>query len=101
MKRMNSAILAALVCASASLTVQHVSAQTTGAASQLDQLSDFLGDGKCTGNTMAMEKNPGHASFGHVHGEKTLDGNWIVIHYDEDQTAENKKPYHVVQYFGY
>jgi hypothetical protein len=101
MKRITSSLLAALVCTSASLAVHNASAQTAGTPSQLDQLSAFIGDGKCAGHVMAMEKNPGHASVGHVHGEKTLDGNWIVIHYDEVQTTENKKPYHVVQYFGY
>ena len=101
MKRITSAIITALVCTSASLTAQHVCAQTGGAPSQFDQLGDFLGEGKCTGNVMAMDKKPGHASVAHFHGEKTLDGNWIVIHYDEDQTAENQKPYHVVQYLGY
>ena len=101
MKRMTSAILTALVCTSASLVNQQVFADSIGASSQLDQLSDFLGDGKCTGNAMATEKTPGHASVAHFHGEKTLDGNWIVVHYDEDQTAENPKPYHVVQYLGY
>ncbi len=101
MKRIKPALLAALVCTSASLAVQHVSAQTTGASSQIDQLSDFLGDGTCTGNVVAMGKTPAHATTGRVHGEKTLDGNWIVIHYDEDQTAANPKPYHVAQYLGY
>lgn len=101
MKRIKPAILAALVCASVSLAVPHVSAQTTGAPSRIDQFSSFLGDGTCTGNIMATGKRPGRATTAHLHGEKILDGNWIVIHYDEDQTAANPKPFHVVQYFGY
>lgn len=101
MKRIKPAILAALVCASVSLAVPHVSAQATGAPSRIDQFSSFLGDGTCTGNIMATGKRPGRATTAHLHGEKILDGNWIVIHYDEDQTAANPKPFHVVQYFGY
>lgn len=73
-----------------------------GTPSQIDQLGDFLGDSICTGNLlMAMGETPAHATTARLHGEKTLDGNWIVIHYDEDQTAANPKPYHIAQYFGF
>jgi hypothetical protein len=30
-----------------------------------------------------------------------LEGQWIVIHYDEDKTDVNPKPFHVQQYFSY
>ncbi len=101
MKCIKPAIPAALVCASISLAVPHVLAQTTSAPSRIDQFSSFLGDGTCTGNVMAMGKRPAHATAARLHGEKILGGNWVVIHYDEEQTAANPKPYHIAQYFGY
>ncbi len=101
MKRIEPAILAVLVCASVSLAIPHVSAQTTSAPSRIDQFSSFLGDGTCTGNVMAMGDRPAHATNARLHGEKILDGSWVVIHYDESRTAANPKPFHIVQYFGY
>jgi Protein of unknown function (DUF1579) len=100
-KRVKLAVLTTLVCVSASLAMQTISAQATGPSSNVGQLSDFLGDGQCTGQFMAMGKTPGHATTARFHGEKILDGNWIVIHYDEDQTAANPQPFHIVQYVGY
>ena len=45
-------------------------------------------------------KSP-HTTSGKFHGEKMLGDHWLVIRYDENTTAPNSKPYHVVQYFGY
>lgn len=101
MKRTTLTILAALVCASAPLAVQQVSAQTTGAPSQFDQLSFFVGDWNCTGKLLAHGRTPAHATTARVHGEKAVGGHWILIRYDENQTAANPKPFHVDQYFGY
>ncbi|MGH8040791.1 MAG: DUF1579 family protein [Rudaea sp.] len=86
-------------CATTALAVDGNLDATTASAS--NALDGFVGSGICSGNVMAMGKNPGHASTGKYHGEKTLDGHWVVIHYDEDQTAANPKPYHVAQYFAY
>lgn len=99
MKYNTSALALALICASA-LGVMQVSAQEAKPSSPVDQLG-FVGDGTCTGNVMAMGKKPGHATSGKYHGEKTLDGHWVAVRYDEDQTAAAPKPFHVVQYFGY
>ncbi|MEO7149275.1 MAG: DUF1579 family protein, partial [Rhodanobacteraceae bacterium] len=71
------------------------------ASSQSNRLDDFVGSGTCSGNVMAMGKDSGHATTGKYSGEKVLGGNWVVIHYDEDQTSVNPKPFHVAQYFGY
>ena len=101
MKHATSAIIITLVCASASFTAQRVLAQTTGAPSPLDQLDDFVGDGICTGHVMAMGSKPGHDTTGKYSAEKVLDGNWVVVHYDQDQSAATSKPYHVIQYIGY
>lgn len=90
----------ALTCASA-LGMSQVAAQDSRAPSAMDQLDGFVGDGTCTGQVMAMGKDPARATTGKYHGEKTLDGHWVVIRYDEDQTAANPKPFHVRQYFGY
>lgn len=101
MKRTSLAIFAALVCTSASFVIGQALAQQTSTSQESDQLNGFVGDGTCSGNVMAMGKTPAHATTGKFHGEKTLGGHWVVVHYDEDQTAANPKPYHVVQYFGY
>jgi len=101
MNRTSLAILAVLVCASAPFAIGQASAQPAGASSPSAQLDAFVGDGTCTGHIMAMGKNPGHVTSGKYHGEKTLDGHWAVIHYDEDQTTANPKPFSVVQYIGY
>lgn len=101
MKRIKPAILAALICTSVSLAAPQVSAQTASTPSRIDQFNGFLGNATCTGNVMAMGKRPARATTARLHGEKTVDGNWIVIHYDEQQTAANPKPYHIAQYFGY
>jgi hypothetical protein len=101
MKRSTPAIIVTLVCVSAPLTITPASAQATKAPAQVDQLGAFIGDGTCTGNVPATGKRPGHASTAGFHGEKVLDGNWIFVRYDEDQTAANSKPYHVAQNLGY
>lgn len=101
MKRTSLAIFTALVCASAPFVFSRAPAQQAAASSPSGQLDRFVGDGNCTGNVMAMDKHPGHATTGKFHGEKTLDGHWVVIHYDEDKTAANPKPFSVVQYIGY
>ncbi|MEP6482848.1 MAG: DUF1579 family protein, partial [Rudaea sp.] len=101
MKHTSLALITALICLAVTPVVQRANAQPPVTASRIADLSDFIGNGPCTGNVMASDKTPGHASVGHFHGEKILDGNWVIIHYDEDQTAENQKPYHVVQFFGF
>jgi hypothetical protein len=101
MNRSTLAILVTLACASTPLTITPASAQETKAPAQLDQLGAFIGDGTCTGNFMAMGKRPGHATTARFHGEKALDGNWILVRYDEDKTAANPKPYQIAQNFGY
>lgn len=101
MKRTSLAIFAALVCMSAPLAIGQASAQPAVASSPSNQLDGFVGDGICTGNMMAMGKNPGHATTAKYHSEKMLGGHWVAMHYDEDQTAANPKPFSVVQYVGY
>lgn len=99
MKRTTLAILAVLIGTAAHLGIASAQPATTPAPP--DQLAFFVGDGTCTGHVIATGKKPGHATTARFHGEKTLDGNWVVIRYDEEQTATNPKPYHVAQYFGY
>ena len=101
MERTSLAIFAALVCTTAPFAIGQASAQQADASTSSGKLDIFVGSGTCTGNMNAMGKNPGHATTGKFHGEKTLNGNWAVIHYDEDQTAANPKPFSVAQYFGY
>jgi len=99
MKPTTLAVLAALIGTSALLGIAF--AQQTTLPAPLEQLGYFVGDGTCTGHVIATGKTPARATTARFHGEKTLDGNWVAIHYDEDQTAANPKPYRVVQYFGY
>jgi uncharacterized protein DUF1579 len=77
------------------------SAQKSNATAELERLPFPAGELTCTGNVMAMGGKPGHATTGTARVEKTLGGNWIVIRYDEQASAENAKPYSVVQYIGY
>lgn len=101
MKSTTIAMASAIVCTAVSLGIGSALAQDIKSSAPLDQLSEFVGDGTCSGHVMAMGKAPAHATTGKYHGEKTLDGHWIVIHYDEDQTAANPKPFHLQQFFGY
>jgi uncharacterized protein DUF1579 len=101
MKRTSLAIFAALVCASAPFAIGQVSAQQAGASSQAGTLDRFVGNGTCSGKSLGADMKSFHATTGKYSGEKTLDGNWVVIRYDEDQSAAVPKPFHVVQYFGY
>jgi hypothetical protein len=94
MKHVPSALFVSLFCASTAVSA-------AGTAAPSNALDKFIGSGSCAGNVMAMGKNPGHATVGKYHGEKIMDGRWAEIRYDEDQSAANPKPFHVVQYFGY
>jgi hypothetical protein len=97
MKLIPPTLCIALACAAPLLGHGRASAQNMP-ASQLDQLSSFVGDGTCTGNLLMKG---GHATAATYHGEKTLGDHWLVVRYDEDASASNSKPYHVAQYFGY
>ena len=94
-------LVVTLVCAAASLAGGPARAREPKAPAPMDALKGFAGHGSCTGKVMPGDENPGHASTGGYHGEKVLDGHWIVFHYDEDRTAANPKPFHVVQDMSY
>ncbi|GEM_PF-2028668 len=98
MKRTTSICLIALACAAA-LAVTQVNAQES-ATSPVDKLAGFVGDGVCSG-VMVAGKNAGSGTSGRFHAEKTLDGHWIEIRYEQDASATNPKPFKVVQYLGY
>jgi len=98
MKLIPSTVCIALACAAPLLGPGQAFAQKMP-ASQLDQLSDFIGDATCTGNLLAAK--PARTTSAKYHGEKTLGDHWLVVRYDEDATASNSKPYHVAQYFSY
>lgn len=92
--------LAVFFCAATTLAGGLAFAQDKSTVAS-DPLGKFVGNGTCTGNVLATRGHPGHASTGKYHGEKILDGRWVEIHYDEDQTVVNPKPFRIVQYFGY
>jgi hypothetical protein len=100
MKSTTLVILTALGCAATPFTVA-VAAEKVDARHELDRLDVPLGDMTCTGQTMATDKRPGYPTRAHLHVEKDLDGYWVAFHYDEEKTAENANPYHVVQYIGF
>ncbi|HJU25278.1 MAG TPA: DUF1579 family protein, partial [Rhodanobacteraceae bacterium] len=100
MKHATSIPLIALACAAA-LGVTQVSAQESTSAASAGALDKFVGSGTCTGKTLGHDMKAFHDTTGKYSGEKVLEGNWVVIHYDEDQSAAVPKPFHVVQYFGY
>lgn len=99
MKSIQTTLVASL-CIVAALTSGTALAQDKTAAAS-DSLDKFVGSGTCTGNVLPIGERPGHVTIGKYHGEKTLNGHWVVVHYDEDRTAANPKPFHVIQYFGY
>lgn len=101
MTRKALTITLSLVSIATSSGMGRAIADDSNSPSPMDKLTKFVGEGACTGNVLAMGKSSGHAKTGKYHGEKTLDGQWIVIHYDEDKTDVNPKPLHVQQYFGY
>lgn len=101
MTRMTFAMTLSLVCIAASSSIGPAIGADSKAASPMDELDKFVGEGTCTGSVLPMGKSPGHATTGKYHGEKALDGQWIVVRYDEDKTDVNPKPFHVQQYFSY
>lgn len=44
---------------------------------------------------------PGMPAPASTTARKYWTGRWVEIHYDEDQTVVNPKPFRIVQYFGY
>lgn len=101
MKHPRIAFALSLLCMAASSGIGQAIAEDSKSISPMDELGMLVGDGTCTGNMMAMGKSPGYATTGRYHGEKTLDGHWVVIRYDEDKSDVNPKPFHVQQYFNY
>lgn len=100
MKYRTPAVLISLALVSSAPLAQPASAQAQG-TSPLEQLNVFLGDWTCTGRQMAMGHSPAHATRGKVHGERALDGHWIVVSYEQLAGATSSNLYHVIQYFGY
>jgi len=101
MKGLSLALTVSLVCMAGSSGIGRAVAEDSTSPSPMDELGKLVGEGTCTGNLIAMGKSPGHATTGKYHSEKTLDGHWVVIHYDENKTDANPKPFHVQQYFSY
>lgn len=98
MKRSTASLALSFLCAAA-LTGNHAFAQDK-AATESGALDKFVGDGVCTG-VMAAGKNAGSSTSGKFHAEKTLDGHWVVIRYEQDASTTNPKPFKVAQYLGY
>ena len=100
MQRTTSITLIALACAAA-LAATQVDAQESRSSASAGALDKFVGSGTCSGKTLGSDMKAFHDTTGKYTGEKVLDGNWVVIHYDENQSAAVPRPYHVIQYIGY
>ena len=100
MNRINSTILASMICISSALLAGQVAAQDKPAAVS-DPLGRFVGNGTCTGSVLAMGNKAGHPTTGKYSARKVLDDHWVEMRYDEDSSTTVAKPFHVVQYFGY
>jgi len=87
----------ALSCATGPLSAQEASKPPA----ELSQLSSFVGDWQCTGQILARNSRPGHATAAVGHGTKGLDGHWIQFAYEERKTAANPTPYRIAGYMGY
>jgi hypothetical protein len=92
--------LSTLFCAIAAVAAGSASAQSNTAAANAP-LDKFLGSGTCTGKTLDKDMKSFHATTGKFSSRKILDGNWVEVRYDEDQSAAVAKPYHVIQHIGY
>ncbi|HET7063371.1 MAG TPA: DUF1579 family protein [Rudaea sp.] len=68
---------------------------------ELAQLDFFVGTWNCSGKAFATPMGPEHATTATVHAAKEVGGRWVRTNYDENKTAANPMPYHVVAHFGY
>lgn len=99
MKRLAAPILVALIGASVLGSAQLLSKDSASAADPLARF--YTGSRSCTGKTMQKDMKTFRNNSGKYTAERTLDGHWVVIHYREDASPGNDKPFSVVQYFGY
>jgi len=70
-------------------------------APPIGQFSFLVGEWECTGRVFAHGTVPAHATTAHVHGEEAAGGRWVLFRYDEAPTAQDPRPFHIDQYFGY
>ena len=101
MKKKTLVILTTLIGAVSSLIVSDTYAQQDSALPQVDQFRFLIGNWTCTGQVFAHGTILAHATAARVIGEEAAGGHWILFRYDEDKTAENPRPFHIEQYFGY
>lgn len=94
-------MLVAFACCAASVPVNAADGQESGEQSQVDKLGFLMGDWDCTGRVFAHGNISAHTTTAYAHGTKVVDGHWILFRYDEVRTAENPRPFHIDQYFGY
>ena len=101
MKYMSLGILIMLACASAPLTAGDAYAADAANPSPLDPFRFMVGEWDCTGQVYAHGTVLARPTRARVHGEEAAGGHWVLFRYDEIQTAENPRPFHIDQYFGY
>lgn len=70
-------------------------------APPVGQFSFLVGEWECTGQVFAHGTVQAHATTARMHGEKAAGGQWVLFRYDEIATAQDPKPFHIDQYFGY
>ena len=97
--RMAAALIA--LAAAPSLLAEDKPAGPPKPAAEMSQLAYLDGTWHCSGKTFATPMGAEHATEGVAHGQTTLGGFRLVIHYDETKTAANPMPYHVLQVVGW
>ena len=68
---------------------------------KLKELQYFAGTWECPGKAYASPMGPEHATVGTADITWILGRSWMEVHYHEQKTAKNPKPYAVKAYWGY
>jgi hypothetical protein len=95
--RTHAIALLALLSGARALSAQ----DRSGPPAELSQLSSFVGNWQCTGQTFARDSRPGHATAAVGHASNVVDGRWIQFSYEERKTGANPTPYRIAGYMGY
>lgn len=101
MNRTTLAILSVLACAPTFASADAAKAQDSDLLARVGTFGFLAGDWTCTGRVFAHGNVPARSTTARVQGMSVVGGRWVLFRYDEDNTAENPRPFHIDQYFGY
>ena len=74
---------------------------TASFAQDLKSFNAFVGTWKCTGTSFASEMGPEHPTTATVTVKLILGGKWLEMHYTENKTAKNPKPFDGMTFWGW